>query len=553
MYKALCKASSYIQLLLLTIASANYATEQILSFHSQIKINSDASLDIIETIQVQVEHHQIKRGITRTIPICYHSDWGLRQTTEVAIKQILLDGLPVPYHTQKISNSLLIKIGSPNKLVSLGKHTYQIEYHTDRILLFGNQFAKLYYNVIGNDVSIPILQASASVYLPQMLPDQDIKLAGYTGVSGSKLTNFHSWIDQDGTIQFQTTQRLKPNESFTINVLFPKLTIKEPSIWTRIKWFLFNNVLILLMLISLCLLILTWIDFLRRYYQTRPTITPLFYPPKDLLPWQVGHLYYMTSNPNIFTATIVDLAIKGYLIIQPPTGATKYELIKLDQPTTPNSFYDQLAVKLFDSETRLKLENFNSKTRGFEDKLNANPYKDKLQIIANYYVFYFSVLTATLGFIQFNTPSYNSPFSIIALVIAVGILAIMLVSFKKYNDPVANLRNQALGFKMYLSITEKKRLEALNAPTQTIELYEQYLPYAIALGVDKQWANAFAAIFSHAGTYQPYWYSRSKFHPNKMGQLHSDLNNLIYKKYYSNNSSGGSSGSGKGGGGIGGW
>src|SRR5262249_52174403 len=60
------------------------------------------------------------------------------------------------------------------------------------------------------------------------------------------------------------------------------------------------------------------------------------------------------------------------------------------------------------------------------------------------------------------------------------------------------LMDQIPGFERYLSITEENRLEVLHPPEKTPELFERFLPYAIALGVENKWAGKFAAVLAAA-------------------------------------------------------
>jgi uncharacterized membrane protein len=55
------------------------------------------------------------------------------------------------------------------------------------------------------------------------------------------------------------------------------------------------------------------------------------------------------------------------------------------------------------------------------------------------------------------------------------------------------------GFKQYLSVAEEDRLEYLNPPKKTPELFEKFLPYAIALDVQNAWARRFAGVLAAAG------------------------------------------------------
>ena len=72
--------------------------------------------------------------------------------------------------------------------------------------------------------------------------------------------------------------------------------------------------------------------------------------------------------------------------------------------------------------------------------------------------------------------------------------------------------DRIMGFRQYLSITERDRLDRLTAPEDTPELFERYLPYAIALGVENRWADRFSGVLasaSVAGHSGFGWYSGS--------------------------------------------
>ena len=60
------------------------------------------------------------------------------------------------------------------------------------------------------------------------------------------------------------------------------------------------------------------------------------------------------------------------------------------------------------------------------------------------------------------------------------------------------IMDRIAGFEQYLSITEEERFEALHPPEKTPELFERYLPYAIALDVENSWAHRFAGVLAAA-------------------------------------------------------
>jgi uncharacterized membrane protein YgcG len=121
------------------------------------------------------------------------------------------------------------------------------------------------------------------------------------------------------------------------------------------------------------------------------------------------------------------------------------------------------------------------------------------------------------------------------------------------------------GFKQYLSITEGERLDRLTPPKDTPEIFERYLPYAIALGVENRWAERFAGVLAAAaasGQQGFLWYSGSSSPwDNPTGfadRVGSSLSSTISSASTAPGSSsgsggGGSSGGGGGGGGGGGW
>lgn len=116
------------------------------------------------------------------------------------------------------------------------------------------------------------------------------------------------------------------------------------------------------------------------------------------------------------------------------------------------------------------------------------------------------------------------------------------------------------GFRMYLRLAEKERLELLHPPEETPALFERFLPYAIALEVENAWGARFARILQEAG-YTPSWYVGAHFHPHTPSSfaqgLSHELNSSIAAAARapgsSSGMSGGSSGGGGGGGGGGGW
>ena len=138
------------------------------------------------------------------------------------------------------------------------------------------------------------------------------------------------------------------------------------------------------------------------------------------------------------------------------------------------------------------------------------------------------------------------------------------------------------GFRLYLSIAEKDRMNLLNPPDRTPELFEKFLPYALALGVEQEWSEQFSEVFarmaaegtapeSWRGGYHPAWYMGDSLRGFNTGAFASNLGSSLSGAISSASvapgsrsgfggrggggsfGGGGGSGGGGGGGGGGGW
>jgi uncharacterized membrane protein YgcG len=122
------------------------------------------------------------------------------------------------------------------------------------------------------------------------------------------------------------------------------------------------------------------------------------------------------------------------------------------------------------------------------------------------------------------------------------------------------------GFKMYLDVAEKDELNLKNPPEKTPEIFEIYLPSAMALDVEQRWAEKFSSVFERlerqGKEYQPGWYHGQRWNSNNLGGFSSAVGSSLSSAISSSSTApgsssgsggGGSSGGGGGGGGGGGW
>ena len=117
---------------------ASYASERILSFDSRIIVHKDSTMTVTETIKVNAEGNQIKRGIYRDFPTkytIYRNSAKFRYIVDFKVKEVLRDGTPEPYHFASLSNGKRVYIGDSNAYVQPGVHTYMLLSHTHKIFV----------------------------------------------------------------------------------------------------------------------------------------------------------------------------------------------------------------------------------------------------------------------------------------------------------------------------------------------------------------------------------------------------------------------------------
>ncbi|MCX6083898.1 MAG: DUF2207 domain-containing protein [Caldiserica bacterium] len=178
-------------------------------------------------------------------------------------------------------------------------------------------------------------------------------------------------------------------------------------------------------------------------------------------------------------------------------------------------------------------------------------------------------LIGTIAFVAIAGPQL---LALVFVTVASDVVFFRLL--RAYTPQGRRLLDQIDGFRMYLSVAEKDRLNMLTPVDHTPETFERYLPYALALDVDQQWSENFADVLERTDasgqpTYQPVWFSGETLRSTSFSTLGSSLSGAFASAIAASSvapgkssgfsgggghsSGGGSSGGGGGGGGGGGW
>jgi uncharacterized membrane protein YgcG len=544
------------------------AAERILEYFSDIEVHADASMTVTETIVIQAAGQLIRRGIFRDFPTDYRDRLGNRYRVGFEVLGVTRNGQPEPFHTERQANGVRVYVGRANVFVEPGRHEYMIRYRTDRQLGFFAAHDELYWNVTGNGWDFPIERAGAAVQLPGTVPMSEVTAEGYTGRQGSSEQSYAAAVTTSEA-SIAATRPLDPREGLTIVVGWPKGHIHEPSRAERLQWTLAENRGLLVAGLGALLILgyLCWAWARHGRDPRRGVVFPHYDPPAGYSPASIRYIMRMSYDDRTFTAALLNLAVKGHLEIGEASGKFILHKGESEQPLAAGE--KVLLDALFATGGSVELDNRNhallSRTKTAHRKSLQRDYQTK------YFLTNSLLLLPSIGAMAALALAIKllDEFSIAVISILVLLVAAHFLFYTLMRAPTARgrtLLDKLEGFRMYLQVAEKDELNLRNPPARTPELFERYLPFALALGVEQKWAERFAAVFARLGPegdsgYRPRWYG-GDFNPRQPGRFATSLGKSFNAAISSASTppgsrsgggGGGSSGGGGGGGGGGGW
>lgn len=515
LYKRCC-LSSVLAIVMLVVSMSAVAQERILLFHSDIEIAADASMTVTETIRVRAEGDLIRRGLYREFPTRYRDRAGNAYRVEFEVLQLLRDGQPEPWSVEASRNGVRVDFGDDRLLQAPREYEYQLQYRTNRQIGFFDTHDELYWNVTGNGWGFVIEQASARVFLPAQINPDLLSIEGYTGAFGDAgqdylVSNTHSEAG------ITTTLPLLPAQGLTLVLSFPKGIVSEPDAAQRVDWFFADNLAALLALLTLLMsmiyLFLCWLRVGRD--PPRGVIFPHYEPPSGFSPAASRYIMRLHYDNKALTAAIVNLAVKGGLQIS--QLGDKYTLTKRQAGQDLSSGEAALYAQLFRKSNVLELENENhavlSKAKSAHARALSKEFKGPYFVRNGWYLMPSMLVTLLMLLVTVSVTTFTP----LSLLIFGSLIPLHLLFAWLLHQPTAlgrAMMDKLEGFKLFLEVAEKDDLDIKHPPELTPALFEQYLPYAIALGVELAWGKKFARVFADIKgqdgvDYRPRWYAGS--------------------------------------------
>ena len=524
-----------------------------------IKVNQDASLNIVETINVHFT--ESRHGIIRFIPYKYQLQ-SLPAATEKAnrqlesggyahtmIENISVDGWNYDVSTQ--GDYKLIKIGSANQLVD-GDQQYVIRYRLLNAINFFKDHSELYFNVIGDRWQTTIDSVNFSVELYNSLSETPAYFVA-TGPTGSRENNTVTQWTDNKIFTGHTTTQLNNNEGVTLGIVFPKDFLVEQNYAIRgIAWLCIPAIFFIGMF-------LIW----KRWGKDeKPTIQTEYYPPENVSPGICGYVIDDKLDRRDLTALIPYWGAGGFLEVHEAQNSSLFGLIKNKEytfvklkelPASAMTFEKTLFNGIFESGDSVELSSL-------KDKLYKTMSQSKNELLTeikkdDYYFKQSTAIGCWLAALGIAMLAYG----IYSLVNAEGIWwrglafiagAIIVFVFaalmRKKTKKGTELYQKLLGFKEFIRSVEKDRLREFLK--QDENYFDKVLPFAIVFNVADTWKDKLKGL----DVPPPKWYvgNYTTFTTmNFMNSLDHSMNEMS-RTFYSAPSSSGSSGGSFGGGGF---
>lgn len=523
-----------LALVLLGPATAARADVGITTYAVQLTVNADGSFHVRETIPYDFgsdEHH----GIFRTLPVRYTYDDTQDRVVEIDNVSVTSPtGAPTDVDQSEDGGILTIKIGDPDSTVT-GLQTYVLDYDVRGAMNTFSDHVEVYWNAIGPEWAVPIQQADVVVVTPAA-PTQ---VACYTGPDGSALPCTSAKADPKGGTFTQTD--LQPYQGMTVALALPvgSVTVPPPILaekfsveraFSATPWTVGGAILVLLAGLGG----VGWFAWTRgrdrRWRGQVPGLEPAvgqaqddsaverrplftgpegaveFTAPDGVRPGQIGVLLDEQANPLDVSATIVDLAVRGYLRIEELPRANflsrrDWKLTELKTADDALMTYEKtLLGALFNGRTEVLVSELKRTFAADLEKVENQLYDDVVrqgwfarrpdQTRQRWRLLGFVCVALGAG-LTYLLARYTHA-GLIGVAAVLAGLALLIVAPRM---PARTAKGSAelarvLGFRQYIRTAEAEQLRF----EERADVFSRYLPYAVVFGETDRWAHAFAGL-----------------------------------------------------------
>ena len=618
--------------LILLNSTSSEASLHLKNLDFTAQINEDGSMDVVETWDVNVSD-------TNTL----YKTFKIDKTKYSGISNVFVQDITSgtnknfkksdiwQYHLDKghyfggINNNNEYEIAWGVSIDTTTRKQYLIRYTVEDVIKKYNDCAELYWQFVGSEFEISADSITGIIKLPNKVSDKDeLKVWGHT-----EYLNGEIYVTDLDIVEFNVN-KYKSGNFVEVRIamptyLFEKVSsenisqeeklddiIKEETEWAneanarrdrRNKNFKLLILATILVNTSIGIMFSKKIKKNKQFLEKNPNILPeqqLEYyrelPDKEETPLEAVFIlktgYKQSCLPNVFSATILNFALKGYIRIEQEGKTIKILLnkIKTDELTgdekkvleilraaSNNNELTMAELEKYIKNYPSKLMNLNStfekvsKTQASEKgKFDTNRFNKQIVYAeknVGYIFLLIIIITAsifTIGYAYKNVQSMLITCTIISLAFFIVVTIINLIlnikittSFNGFTQKGINEQEQWKAFKKYME--DFSYLNEKEVPQ--LVLWEKYLVFATAFGIADKVLKQLKVKYPelndpdtiHSMILFNSMYSSNGFNTGFINSISSSTSRM-YSSTYSSGSGGGggfSGGGGFGGGGGG--
>jgi len=563
-------------LLVMALAASTSARQlKIEKFSAEIFVQPDSSLDVTETIEANFIG--VWHGLYRSIPIEYVTPQGFNYSLFVKLVGATDSaGLPLKVESSRDGHYLKWKIYIDNATDI--DRTIHLEYKVRNGLKFFEDHDELYWNVTGDEWDVPVSNASAQIFLPQGATG--VRTNEFTGSYGSRAQNANVTASEN-TVEVSMARPLAFHEGLTVVVGWDKGFVKEPGTSDLIGLFLASNWPLFFPVLVFVFMFWLWFTHGRD-----PRVGPIavqYAPPEGITPAEAGTLVDDDAAMRDITATIVDLAVRGYIVIEEKeksemmgllhnkdyvfhlkknpkewAGLKSHELVLL-AALFSNGVLSEVPLSTLQNQFYKNLPGIRDSI--FDELMEHGYFHLRPDYMRSSFIGG-GIVIGLLFFLLGNAVATKMGMAPVPFLIAGVLSGGIIAGFGWFMSTrtLAGIKalSAVLGFEDFLTHVEADHMDRVG---QTPETFEKFLPYAMALGVEKKWVGAFQNIYSQPPSWYQGGYYNGGFYPimfvNSLDNMTMRASSVMASAPRSSGGpgfgGGGSSGGGFGGGGGGGF
>ncbi|MDX1687737.1 MAG: DUF2207 domain-containing protein [Candidatus Promineifilaceae bacterium] len=398
-----------------------------------------------------------------------------------------------------------------------GRHSYTIAYTAQNAIRTEPSGDQVFWNALPGDLGARVENSTISITLPEGI-EARTSTALFGGREGENMTTS---VSEDGRrVTFQLTQPRPAGTAVEVGVRFPsgQLELETPA-WQRREQI--NDAISLFVLVASLLIavggplaaLMLWYLF-GRDPEVGPTPDYLTEPPDETPPAVVGTLVDETAHLHDIMSTLVDLARRGYLTMTETGRGKDYEFQRTDKPLEDLRPFERKMIEgIFSGREKRDLEDLRYKFASRLTQIRNELYKELKErgyvrrspegVRGSYGCLSFGIGgIAFLSFFSLPGIFGNGVSTIICPSLALGVTAVIMFVVSRYMPAKtakgAEAAAQWMAFKKYL-----QEIERYTNLEEATEIFEKYLPYAVAFGLERSWIRKFSTV---PNTPIPPWY-----------------------------------------------